>query len=103
MVKETFIHYCAEITMAVKVLNGLRAPLRRDLYQVLSERGQMTVTELVNHFETIDQSQISTYLKWLRDVGLVVSKSEGRFTIYKCCPDRLEQLYQLSLIINNKK
>ncbi len=56
-------------------------PNRRRLLQLLGP-GEQTVTQLASHF-TVSRSAISQHLGLLADVGLVVSRREGRFQYYR--------------------
>jgi DNA-binding transcriptional ArsR family regulator len=56
-------------------------PNRRRLLQLLGP-GEQTVTQLASHF-TVSRSAISQHLGVLADVGLVVSRREGRFQYYR--------------------
>jgi DNA-binding transcriptional ArsR family regulator len=56
-------------------------PNRRRLLQLLGS-GEKTVTELAGNF-TVSRSAISQHLGVLADVGLVVSRREGRFQYYR--------------------
>jgi DNA-binding transcriptional ArsR family regulator len=56
-------------------------PNRRRLLQLLGH-GEQTVTQLASRF-TVSRSAISQHLGVLADVGLVVSRREGRFRYYR--------------------
>lgn len=56
-------------------------PNRRRLLQLLGG-GELTVTELASHF-TVSRSAISQHLGVLAEAGLVVSRRDGRFQLYR--------------------
>jgi DNA-binding transcriptional ArsR family regulator len=56
-------------------------PNRRRLLRLLGH-GEQTVTQLASHF-TVSRSAISQHLGVLADIGLVVSRKEGRFQYYR--------------------
>ena len=56
-------------------------PNRRRLLQLLGY-GEQTVTQLASHF-TVSRSAISQHLGVLTDLGLVISRREGRYQYYR--------------------
>jgi DNA-binding transcriptional ArsR family regulator len=59
-------------------------PNRRRLLQLLGH-GEQTVTVLASYF-TVSRSAISQHLGVLAEVGLVVSRRDGRFQYYRLEP-----------------
>ena len=56
-------------------------PNRRRLLQLLGY-GEQTVTQLASNF-TVSRSAISQHLGVLTDLGLVISRREGRYQYYR--------------------
>ena len=56
-------------------------PSRRRLLQLLGY-GEQTVTQLASNF-TVSRSAISQHLGVLTDLGLVISRREGRYQYYR--------------------
>lgn len=55
---------------------------RRALLRMLSQRGELTASELAAAFDTIGRTAVSTHLRVLREAGLVQERREGRFRYY---------------------
>ena len=60
----------------------LADPTRRQILDLLAERGPLNVTELVEEFPDLVASGISKHLMGLRAAGLVQAQREGRQQIY---------------------
>jgi DNA-binding transcriptional ArsR family regulator len=60
----------------------LADPTRRQILDLLAERGPLNVTELAEEFPGLVASGISKHLMGLRAAGLVQAQREGRQQIY---------------------
>jgi DNA-binding transcriptional ArsR family regulator len=64
---------------------------RRDLLQVLLERGEVSVSEMVERLE-ISQPTVSKHLKVLRDHDLVGVREDGQHRYYRLQGEALEEV-----------
>jgi DNA-binding transcriptional ArsR family regulator len=64
-------------------------PTRRQILDLLAERGRLTVGQLAAEFPDLVASGISKHLMGLRGTGLVSATRHGRQQIYKLEPDAL--------------
>lgn len=55
---------------------------RLKIFLILMERGEMTVNEVSGQI-TINQSNVSRHLTFLKRVGLALTRKEGRKTYYR--------------------
>jgi len=62
---------------------------RRQILDLLAERGPMSVGELASEFPDLVPSGISKHLMSLRAAGLVSAARQGRKQIYRLEPDSL--------------
>lgn len=74
------------------ILSVAAEPTRRRILQLLVS-GPLTVNELAANFP-VTRSAISQHLGVLSEVGLVVSRKEGRRRIYRGVPSGLATLRQ---------
>jgi DNA-binding transcriptional ArsR family regulator len=74
------------------ILSAAAEPTRRRILQLLAS-GPRTVNELAANF-TVTRSAISQHLGVLTEVGLVVSRKDGRRRIYTVVPAGMSQLRQ---------
>jgi DNA-binding transcriptional ArsR family regulator len=77
-----------------KLFRGLGDSSRLSILEALCE-GPMTVSEIIEK-TTLNQSNVSNHLACLRECGLVVSSSEGRFVWYRLKDERIASLLQLA-------
>lgn len=70
------------MTEQLEQLKALGDPVRLRLLQLLHERGETCVCELVDELGT-SQSNISTHLRLLRAAGLVASQKVGKWVFYR--------------------
>ena len=74
------------------ILSAAAEPTRRRILQLLAS-GPRTVNDLAASF-TVTRSAISQHLGVLTEVGLVVSRKDGRRRIYTVVPAGMSQLRQ---------
>jgi DNA-binding transcriptional ArsR family regulator len=67
----------------------LADPTRRQILDLLAERGPLTVSELAGEFPRLVTSGISKHLMSLRGASLVASTRRGREQVYQLKPDVL--------------
>ena len=72
------------------ILSAAAEPTRRRILQLLAS-GPQTVSDLAANF-TVTRSAISQHLGVLTEVGLVVSRKDGRQRIYSEAPAGMSQL-----------
>jgi len=60
---------------------GLSCSIRIEIINLLKKKNKITVTEIAKHFKKT-QPTITHHLQYLRDVGVLKSKREGRKMFY---------------------
>jgi DNA-binding transcriptional ArsR family regulator len=73
------------------VFNAVADTHRRQLLDALIS-GEKAVGTLVGDL-AMSQPQVSKHLRVLSEVGLVRSRAEGRFRLYRLAPERLRPLH----------
>lgn len=86
-----FRRHAAEAT---RLLKALSSEPRLLVLCYLSEAGEMSVGELVEHIG-LSQSALSQHLGRLRDEGLVTTRKEAQTVLYRVCDPRAQQLLAL--------
>ena len=71
------------------VFAALAAPRRRDILELLRDRGPLKAGQIVAHFRRDTQPGISRHLRRLRECGLVSAAPRGREQIYTLEPGPL--------------
>jgi DNA-binding transcriptional ArsR family regulator len=64
---------------------SLSCETRIDIVNLLQKKGKMQVTEIAKNFK-LKQPTISHHLKYLRDMGVVASKKDGKNVCYYIHP-----------------
>ena len=82
------------IEIQAKFFRGFADPSRLLILEILSA-GAMTVTEIVEQ-TGLSQPNVSNHLGCLRECGLVISQSQGRFVYYELSDKRVKQLLVLA-------
>lgn len=72
----------AAYALAAKYLRGLGDPTRLTILQLLTTRGEMNVSQLVEALGDIPQGRLSDHLACLKWCNYVASRREGRFIYY---------------------
>ena len=84
-----------EMKGALDVLKTLNHPVRLSILCNLIERREMSAGEIFEQEKGLaSQSQVSQYLKWLRDVGYVECRREGQFVHYKIASPEIRALIE---------
>lgn len=81
--------------IAAKYMRGLGDPTRLTILQLLLERAEMSVSEIVQALGDIPQARVSDHLACLKWCHYVEAKREGRFVYYFIKEQRVIQLLQL--------
>jgi DNA-binding transcriptional ArsR family regulator len=77
---ETFIQeHCASC------FAGLSCQPRISIIRLLQKNKEMSVTQIAKHF-SVTQPTISHHLKYLKTVGILSSKKQGRKVFYQLSP-----------------
>jgi len=80
---------------AAKYLRGLGDPTRLTLLQLLAERGQMNVSQLVEA-TGVPQGRLSDHLACLKWCHYVDSRREGKFVYYFISDERVLTILKLA-------
>ena len=81
--------------IAAKYMRGLGDSTRLAILQLLAERGEMNVSEIVTALGDIAQARVSDHLACLKWCHYVDTKRHGRFVYYYIKDPRVLQLLQL--------
>jgi DNA-binding transcriptional ArsR family regulator len=71
------------------LFRALADPTRRRIFDLLAERGTLTVGQLAAEFPDLVPSGISKHLMALRAAGLVTATRQGRQQLYRIDADAL--------------
>lgn len=69
---------------------ALADPTRRQILEILADRGELSATALYEQFPVSPQA-VSQHLKVLREAGLVEMEKRAQKHVYRLNPDRLSQ------------
>ncbi len=84
-----------EMEKALEVLKTLNHPVRLSILCNLMERQEMSAGEIVLQEKSFaSQSQVSQYLKILREQGYVSARKEGQFVYYKISSLEIRELIE---------
>src|SRR5258708_4486457 len=72
---------------------ALSDPTRRAILEILAGRGELTATDIYEHFSVSPQA-ISQHLKVLREAKLVVMEKRAQKHLYRLNPHTLSQFEQ---------
>lgn len=81
--------------MHAKFFDGLANPTRLKIVELLLDRGEMNVGEIIETVQ-MSQGQISNQLSCLKWCGYVTSRSEGKFVYYRVTDGRIRDLISLA-------
>lgn len=81
--------------VAAKYMRGLGDSNRLAILQLLAERGQLNVSEIVEALGDIAQARVSDHLACLKWCHYVDTKREGRFVYYYIKDSRVLHLLEL--------
>lgn len=77
--------------MNMDTFSALADPTRRRIVELLARRGQLTATEIANHFP-ISAAAISQHLKILREAKVVIMEKHAQQRIYHVNPTAMSEL-----------
>jgi DNA-binding transcriptional ArsR family regulator len=77
--------------MNMDMFVALSDPTRRAILEILASRGELTATDIYEHFSVSPQA-ISQHLKVLREAKLVAMKKRAQKHLYSLNPQTLSQL-----------
>lgn len=81
-----------DVLEAIKTLNH---PVRLSILCNLIEKKEMSAGEIVEQEKMLaSQSQVSQYLKWLRDRGYVEARKEGQHVYYTISSPQMRALIE---------
>ncbi len=80
------------VALKAKLFRGFADPSRLSILDALRQ-GPLTVNEIVKA-TGLSQPNVSNHLACLRDCGLVVSESNGRYATYHLSDDRVGELIE---------
>lgn len=78
-----------------RFFDGLANPTRLKIVELLLERGEMNVREIIEAVQ-MSQGQVSNQLACLKWCGYVTSRSEGKFVYYRVTDTRIRDLINLA-------
>ncbi|MGI9608358.1 MAG: metalloregulator ArsR/SmtB family transcription factor [Acidimicrobiales bacterium] len=70
-------------------LDAISEPRRRELLALISERGEISVSDLAGQVD-VTRPAVSQHLRILREAGIVVERRDGRRRLYRIDPRGLE-------------
>lgn len=73
------------------VFSALAEPTRRDIIQMLANKGQLSATDICNRFR-VSHPAISQHLRVLREAELVRVQKLAQQRIYRLNPDKMLEL-----------
>ena len=79
---------------AVLVLRAINHDLRKQMIDLLEDRGELTVTEIFVTLR-VEQSIASQHLGILRKAGVVETRRDGKFIYYSLNKERLSYLAEV--------
>lgn len=86
----------ASLKKSVKTLRAINHPMRKDMIQMMDEKGSVTVTEIYEKLK-IEQSVCSQQLAILRKAGIVKTSKDGKKVHYSVNSDRLAEISNIIL------
>src|ERR1700693_3195524 len=76
--------------IAMDMFVALSDPTRRAILEILASRGELSATDIYEHFSVSPQA-ISQHLKVLREANLVVMEKHAQKHLYRLNPQTLSQ------------
>lgn len=82
-----------DMTEALKVMKTLNHPVRLSILCNLIEKKEMSAGQIFEQEKDLaSQSQVSQYLRALRDKGYVDARKDGQFVYYTIASDEIREL-----------
>jgi len=80
---------------ALEAIKTLNHPVRLSILCNLIEQNEMSAGEIVEQEKALaSQSQVSQYLKWLRDQGYVQARKKGQHVYYTISSPQIRALIE---------
>jgi len=76
--------------LSMNMFVALSDPTRRAILEILANRGELSATDIYEHFSVSPQA-ISQHLKVLREANLVVMEKHAQKHLYRLNPQMLSQ------------
>lgn len=73
------------------IFYALAEPKRRDIIEILAEKGELTATDISQKFK-VSAPAISQHLKVLREADLVIVQKKAQQRIYQINPNKMHEL-----------
>lgn len=86
----------ASLKKSVEIIRAINHPMRKDMIQMMDEKGSITVTEIYEKLK-IEQSVCSQQLAILRKAGIVKTSKDGKKVHYSVNADRLAEISNIIL------
>ncbi|MCF6196431.1 MAG: metalloregulator ArsR/SmtB family transcription factor [Emcibacter sp.] len=84
-----------DMEQALDVLKTLNHPVRLSILCNLIEKQEMSAGSIVEQEkELASQSQVSQYLRWLRDRDYVAVRKQGQFSYYSISSPEIRELIE---------
>ncbi len=80
-----------ELEKASNILKAIAHPMRISILSLLDKEKELTVTQIHNSLN-IEQSTTSHHLGILKDKGVLISKRNGKNTLYKLKHESLNHI-----------
>lgn len=95
--EELFNRQSENVERAARALKVISHPARLKILCVLRE-GEQSVQNL-EHYTGIAQATLSQHLTLLKDRGILISRREANFSLYRFANEKMEQLFELIKVI----
>lgn len=80
-----------DLKKSAEILRALNHPMRKDMIQMMDEKGSITVTEIYEKLK-IEQSVCSQQLAILRKSGIVKTSKDGKKVHYSVNKEKLAEI-----------
>lgn len=82
-----------EMKEALDVIKTLNHPVRLSILCNLIEKGEMSAGEIVEQEKSLaSQSQVSQYLRHLKEQKYITARKDGQFVHYTIASDKIRKL-----------
>lgn len=68
-------------------------PTRREILELLRDRGELMAGEIASNFASASRPGISRHLRVLKECGVVSAERDGQAQIYRLNPRPLQQIH----------
>jgi len=74
------------------VFAAIADPTRRQILDLLNDRGRLVAGDIANHFAAASRPGISRHLRVLKECGVVTCDREGKARVYSIIPKPLQRV-----------